>query len=144
MTKIAIIINVIFGLLILGTQIWMNIKLKFAKTQEEAMIHAKNVIINLVFVVLSFGFSFLLGNELGTASFPLDRLSFLRILLLSFLLASSYFFWVVMGIMSIIKDLLKLFKLHYDAYKLHMDECHDCNECKKKKHAQQKHPADLC
>src|SRR5574340_18483 len=125
MAKIAIIINVIFGLLILGTQIWMNIKLKFAKTQEEAMSHAKNVIINLLFIVLSFGFSILLGNELGTASFPLDRLSFVRIFLLSFLLASSYLFWVVSGIMSILKDFLALFKLHHDAYKLHLYECHD-------------------
>ena len=49
MATIAIVINVILGLLILGLQIWMNIKLRFAKTQAEATAHAKNLLSTLGF-----------------------------------------------------------------------------------------------
>jgi len=116
---IPIIISIVLGFAILGIQIWMNIKIKFAKTQQEAMSHAKTLVINLIsFLGVGIGL-YLLYNELNSPSI-LDKKSLYRILLISFSLATVFFTWFMFALLSMIGDFLR----HYEK---HLKESHKNN-----------------
>ncbi len=133
MATIAIIINVILGLLILGLQIWMNIKLRFAKTQAEATAHAKNLLSTLGFALMNCIIIFILFREFTSAA-PLDRKSLYFIISFSLTLFAIWFLWLLKPMLLLLGDLVTL-------HKLHISESHGTTE-KGIKTTQHQHQAD--
>jgi len=110
-TIIIAVITIILNILVFGINIFMSIKLKFAKTQKEAMSLAKNLFLNLGLLLISCIIVYFLFEEF-TSPAPLDKASLLRILLLSFSLFNIYFsvsvLWVIRQIFRILRDMLNL------------------------------------
>lgn len=121
MSNIAIIIAIVTVILTVGTQIFINTKLKFAKTEEEAMSHTKNLALNLGFVLISCIVAYRLFIEL-TSDAPLDRKSLASILFLSFALFNFYFSWVMLSIVWILKKMSTIQRYNFDKL---------CEICKK-------------
>ena len=89
-TIIIAVITIILNILVFAINILMSIKLKFAKTQKEAMSFAKQLFLNLTLFLISCIIIYFLFIEF-TSPAPLDKESLFRILFLSFSLFNIYY-----------------------------------------------------
>ena len=78
----------------------MNIKIKFAKTQEELTHHAKNLLLNIVLILIVCVSLYFLILEISSPA-SLDKQSLLKILFYSFSTCIACFFWFIWKIIKI-------------------------------------------
>jgi hypothetical protein len=89
---------------------YITIKVKFAKDEKQAIVHAKNFFLKVSMILMNIYIAYLLANELFSSA-PLDRKSLFLILIYSFGLFHYLVSWYVSKLMSAIEGLSKIIGL---------------------------------
>src|SRR5438094_667900 len=103
MRYLTIALAILMPLLACALNSWLNIKIKFAATAEEATRETRGVLLRVVNWISNVYMVAVLVWQL-TLSTPLTRLSLAAILIPSFTLFASYMLWWIGQVIDILKD----------------------------------------